>query len=65
LIKGQDEFARSIGLSSGALMEVLECIERKSALQYIRKTIRMVYGTTLTNKQWAAIKEWAAKKPTA
>jgi len=46
-------------------MEVLDCIERKSTLQYIRKTIRTVYGTTLTNEQWAAIKEWAAKKPTA
>jgi len=58
----QDEFARSIGLSSGAVMEVLECIERKSTLQYIRKTVRLVYGTTLTNEQWAAIKEWAKGK---
>lgn len=63
--KGQDELARSIGLSSGAVMEVLDCIERKFTLQYIRKTVRMVYGTTLTNEQWAAIKEWAAKEKTS
>ncbi|HZU32608.1 MAG TPA: hypothetical protein VFB79_15935 [Candidatus Angelobacter sp.] len=61
-MKEQDEFADKIGLSPGALMEILDCIERRSTLQYIRKTMRTVYGTTLTNEQWAAIKEWAAQR---
>jgi hypothetical protein len=56
-----DDFAQSIGVSSAALDEVLDGIEHRSTLQYIRRTLRTQYETTLNNKQWTAIKEFSAK----
>jgi hypothetical protein len=61
--KGEIEFAKNIGMPIGALEEVLECIERRSRLQYIRRTLRMVYHVTMSNAQWAAIKQWAVDHP--
>ena len=54
-------FAKSIGVSSSVLEEVLDCIGQKTSLQYIRKTLRVMYGVKLSNVQRAAIKQYAAK----
>jgi hypothetical protein len=59
----QDEFATSIGMTAPALEEVLDCIEHKQRLEYIRKTLRTQYSTTLTNAQWAAAKKWYSEYP--
>jgi hypothetical protein len=59
----QDEFARNIGLSTGAFEEVQDCLEHKSTLVYVRKTLREVYRHRLTNEQWAEAKRWYADHP--
>jgi hypothetical protein len=59
----QNEFARSIGMSAGAFEEVQDCLEHKSTLVYIRKTLREVYRHRLTNEQWADAKRWYADHP--
>jgi hypothetical protein len=63
--KEEIEFAGRIGMSIGAMKEVLDCIESKTSLQYIRKTLRGVHRITMSNSQWAAIKQWAKEHPLA
>jgi hypothetical protein len=60
----QDEFAISIGMTAPALEEVLDCIEHKQRLEYIRKVLRTQYnGVVLTHVQWAAAKKWYSEHP--
>ena len=59
----QDEYARSIGMSGPAFEEVQDCLEHRSRLDYIRRTLRQQYSHRLTNEQWAASKQWYKDHP--
>ena len=59
----QDNYARSIGMSGPAFEEVQDCLEHKSRVGYIRRTLRTQYGHQMTNEQWAAAKQWYADHP--
>jgi hypothetical protein len=59
----QDEYARSIGMSGPGFEEVQDCLEHKSRLDYIRRTLRTQYRHRLTNEQWAAAKQWYEDHP--
>ena len=61
--KEEIEFAGRIGMPIGAVKEVLDCIESRTAFQYIRKTLRSQYRVTMSNSQWAALKQWAKEHP--
>jgi len=59
----QDEYARSIEMSPSAFEEVQDCLEHKSRLDYIRRTLRTQYKHRLTNEQLAAAKQWFKDHP--
>ena len=61
--KEEIEFADRIGMSISAMKEVLDCIESKSTLPYIRRTLHTMHHVTMSNAQWAAIKLWAKEHP--
>jgi hypothetical protein len=62
-MKGDVEFAKSIGMPRAALAEVVDGIRSKNSVQYIRKTLRRVHHVTMSNAQWSTIKQWAKDNP--
>jgi len=55
------ELAHRIGMAPAALDDVLDCIESKYSVQYLRNMLRTLHKTRMSHEQWRAIKEWAAK----
>ncbi len=56
----EDDFARNIGMSPTAFSEALDLYDGKYPLNHIRRTLRTEFQTVLTNRQWAAIKQFHA-----